>query len=121
MKKTLIGVGTGLVALTPMLASAQMLGNITNLTGAFGTLVNTAIPIVMALAVLAFFWGLVKFIFNAGNEEAQKGAKSLMIYSVVALLVMTAIWGIITYIANDLGIQQNSGAPVVNTPQVIPR
>lgn len=115
MKKTLIGVG--LVALTPMLAFAQ-LNNVTNLTGAFGRLVNIAIPIVMALAVLAFFWGLVKFIFNAGNEEEQKKAKSLMIYSVVALLVMTAIWGIIAYIANDLGIAQNAGAPVVNTPTV---
>ncbi|GMU74397.1 MAG: hypothetical protein AMXMBFR44_5940 [Candidatus Campbellbacteria bacterium] len=100
-----------LAAVTPAFAFAQ-LGNIENIVEAIGNLVRLATPIVVGLALLAFFWGLVKFIFSAGDEDARKDAKHLMIWSVVALFVMISIVGIIGFIGNALDIDQGGTLPV---------
>jgi heme/copper-type cytochrome/quinol oxidase subunit 2 len=94
-----------------LFAFAQ-LGNVENIVQSIGNLVNLATPIVVGLALLAFFWGLVKFIFSADDEEARKGAKSLMIWSVVALFVMVSIVGIINFIGNAVGVNQGGSLPV---------
>lgn len=94
-----------LSALTPVLAFAQ-LGNVENIVESIGNLIKLATPIVVGLALLAFFWGLVKFIFSAGDEDARKDAKHLMIWSVIALFIMISIVGIINFIGNALDIDQ---------------
>ncbi len=100
-----------LTAVTPAFAFAQ-LGNIENIVEAIGNLVKLATPIVIGLALLAFFWGLVKFIFSAGDEDARKDAKHLMIWSVIALFIMISIVGIINFIGSALGIGQGGNLPV---------
>jgi hypothetical protein len=106
------------LALAPGFAFAQDLGGVTTLTHSFGSLVNSALPILIALALLGFFWGLVKFIFSAGDAEKAKEGKSIMIYGVIALAVMVSVWGIVNFIAGDLGIQQNSSAGNISIPTV---
>ena len=103
------------LALAPSLAFAQNLGNLETLLNSVKRLVGLALPIVVGLGVLAFFWGLVKFIFSAGDEDSQKGAKSLMIYSVIALFVMVSVWGLVQFIGNAFGIQQGG---TVNIPTI---
>lgn len=110
MKKVIIAA----LALTPAFAFAQNLGNLTNLLTSFGNLVRLALPIVVALALLAFFWGLVKFIFNAGDEAAKEQGKSIMIWGLVALFVMVSVWGLVQFI----GTAFNIGTPA--TPPVVP-
>lgn len=114
MKKFIIAA----LAFSPVLALAQAnLTNTSTLTKAFGGLVNTALPILIGLAMLAFFWGLVKYIFAAGDAEKAKEGKSIMIYGIVALVVMVSIWGIVNFVASDLGLQNNS-ATQINLPTV---
>jgi|SRR6185312_6259714 len=115
MKKFIIAA----LAFSPVLAFAQTatLGNTRALTGAFGQLVNTALPILIGLAMLAFFWGLVKYIFAAGDAEKAKEGKSIMIYGIVALVVMVSIWGIVNFVASDLGVN-NGTAGTISLPTV---
>jgi hypothetical protein len=105
------------LAFAPVLTFAQTLNSTTNLFRSFGNLVNIALPIVVGLALLGFFWGLARFIFSAGDEEARKGAKDLMIYSVIALFIMVSIWGIINFLATDLGVTNNN-VPTIQIPNV---
>jgi len=100
-----------LSAVAPAFAFAQ-LGNVENIVEAIGNLVRLATPIVVGLALLAFFWGLVKFIFSAGDEDARKDAKHLMIWSVIALFIMISIVGIINFIGNALDIDQGGDLDV---------
>ncbi|MBX4199131.1 hypothetical protein KW800_02585 [Candidatus Parcubacteria bacterium] len=105
MKKIIIA----LAALAPGLAMAQITTtNTTTGLSAFMTTVagwvGTALPIVVGLALLGFFWGLMKFIFNAGNEEAKEEGKKIMIYGIVTLFVMVAVWGLVKFVASSLGI-----------------
>ncbi len=70
----------------------------------FAAVVTALLPIMLALAVLVFFWGLVKYIANASDEAAKESGKTLMIWGMVALFVMVALWGIIGYVQESLGL-----------------
>ncbi|MFZ2484736.1 MAG: pilin [Minisyncoccia bacterium] len=100
MKKVIIAA----LALVPALASAQQLGTLTNLVTQIGNIVDLAIPIVFSLALLAFFWGLVKYIFAQGNEESKADGKKIMIWGLVALFVAATVWGLVEFIRTSLGI-----------------
>ena len=104
---------TALLLTAPMLSYAQALSGINALAAGFGTIVNTLIPIMMALAVLAFFWGLVKYIASAGDETAKESGKNLMIWGMIALFVMVALWGILGWVQSNLGL---SGTVITTAP-----
>jgi hypothetical protein len=59
------------------------------------TVINALVPIIISLALVVFFWGLVVYIVQLGNEEKRKEAMQLMIWGVIAIFVMVSIWGII--------------------------
>jgi hypothetical protein len=103
MKKVFILLG--MFAL-PSFAFAQSLGNLETLLQSIGRLISAATPIVVGLALLAFFWGLATFIFSAGNDEAKDKGKNIMIWGIVALFVMVSVWGIVRFIGQALGINQ---------------
>ena len=106
MKKALIS-GSA-IFLLPLIALAQ--GNLINLLVLALQVVNLVIPLLIAIALIVFFWGLIKYISGAGGEKSDSG-KRIMIAGIVALFIMVSIWGIIRLIGNTVGIQQ--GAVVV--------
>lgn len=114
MKKFIIAA----LALAPALASAQELGNIEDLVRSIGRLVDLALPIVVALALLGFFWGLVKFIFAQGNEESKADAKKIMIMGVVALFVMVSVWGLVNFIGDAFNIEQGGDVLIPTVPGI---
>ena len=73
-------------------------------------LINLATPIVVALALLYFFWGLAQYILSQGNEDKKGKGRDIMIWGLIALFVMVSVWGIInvvrdTFQLNDTNIQ----------------
>jgi hypothetical protein len=79
--------------LTTLAATAPK--NFKELIYRFIDIIQVAIPVVAALALLFFFWGLANFIFHADNEDKRKEGRSVMIWGVVALFAMVSVWGII--------------------------
>ena len=85
-------------------------------------LVNTALPVLVGLAVLVFFWGLVLYIFSLGGEEGdkkQKQGRNLMIWGIIAFFVMLSLFGIIR-IAQQTFQFQTPGSQQPNVPQITP-
>jgi len=111
MKKVIIAA----LVLAPSFAFAQNLGNLQTLLQAIGNLVRLAIPIVLAIALLVFFWGLVKFIFAQGNEGTKAEAKKIMLWGLIALFVMVSVWGLVQFINTALGVSPIAAPPVVPT------
>lgn len=103
-------VALALAAFSPMFAYAQ-LGNIGGIVEAIGGLIELATPIVVGLALLAFFWGLVKYIFSAGDDDKASG-KSLMIGGIIAIFVMVSVVGIVGFIGEAVGVRQGGNLPV---------
>lgn len=114
MKKAII-TSLALGAL-PFVASAQSeLGNIENIVQAIDRIVDLLIPIVFALAILFFFWGLAQFILAADDEGARASGRQKMIWGIVAIAVMASIWGLVEFLQNAFGINSlDLDAPSVN-------
>ncbi len=84
--------------------------NLTSLIVWFGNILSLLIPIMIALALLAFFWGLVKYVWGSGGEGADNGRK-IMVAGLVALFVMVSVWGIIRLAQNTLGVGSGGSLP----------
>ena len=103
----------------PMIASAAF-SNINNMVTGVQTIVTALIPLMLGLAVVVFFWGLVKYIANASDEAAKEGGKTLMIWGMIALFVMVAFWGIIGYFQASLGLSGTIVAPAAPAVNLVP-
>ncbi len=104
-------IGSLAVFALPLLTMAGTAGpqltNIETFFRSIGRIVDLLLPLVVALALLFFFWGLAKFVLAAGDEvDAAKG-KNMMIWGVVTLFVMVSVWGLVSFVGNALGIQQS--------------
>jgi hypothetical protein len=114
MKKTaLAGLYGALLLALPVVASAQALQPVRNFVVALGGIIDILIPILIALALVVFFWGLIQYIRKSGEGHAE-GIK-VMTAGLVALFIMVSVWGIINLAQNALGV--NPGG-VVAVPQV---
>lgn len=111
MKKTAIA--SSLLFALPMVAFAQQLTPVKNLIIAIGNILNMLVPILIVLALVVFFYGLVQYIWKAG--KGGKLGKQTMIAGLLSLFVMVSIWGIINLMQSALGV---SGSASVTIPQV---
>lgn len=68
----------------------------------FWDIVKLLRPIVFALALLFFFWGMAQFILHAGDEDGREKGKQVMMWGIVALFVISTIWGITGFIEKEL-------------------
>ena len=106
------------VALLPFLALAQALksGTLDGIAGGLLSVLNSIIiPLMIAIAVIIFFYGVVKYVLATGDDAARAQARSLMIYGVVGLFVMVSIWGLVGLLQGTFGI---GGGGVIDAPQV---
>ena len=89
----------GTLVLLPSVAFATS-HTLKGIIGTMVDIVNTAIPVAIAIAVLTFFWGLAGFILQADNEQKRYDGKQLMIWGIIGLFVIISIWGIVAVISN---------------------
>lgn len=100
--KIKIGAAVAASILLPISASAQQLTNLQTLVGSIGSIITKLIPIMFAIALLGFFYGLVMYIFSKDADKDQ--AKKTMIWGVVALFVMASVWGLVKFIGDAVGV-----------------
>jgi|AntDeeMinimDraft_6_1070357.scaffolds.fasta_scaffold03583_4 hypothetical protein len=112
-KKLLVMLPVGLLAFYPAVASAQ-LGNVNDLVTNLQYIINALIPLVAAIALLAFFYGLAKYIFQADDEEAKDQGKRIMIGGIIALFLIAAIGGIVEFIIDAFGLDGGAAIDPTN-------
>jgi hypothetical protein len=76
------------------------------------SILNVALPLIIAVAVVWFVWNMFK-IFLAGDEEAKASAKTNAIYGIVGIFLMISVWGLVNILYNTFGLDRtNRGATV---------
>jgi len=120
MKKILSVSFAWVALLAPLSAfAATGAGTLGEVIGTIGDVVGAAVPVIAALALLAFFWGLAMYLFNfgEGKEDVQKKGRNLMIYGILAIFVMVSVFGIAQLLQRSFGIQpiQTLPAPTIPT------
>ncbi len=103
------------MALTPVLAFAQQLDGTRTFLNSFRGLVSTAVAILGSVALLVFFWGVVKYISASGDPKKAAEGKGIMIWGAVALFVMFSIFGIVRWLQREFGVDT---MPTIQTPSL---
>ena len=117
MKKYLI-IALILLFITPLITHAALFNNLTDLMDILLDLIEQAVTVVVALALLFFFWGLANFILYASDETKRKEGRSIMLWGIIALFVMLSVWGLVRVLQNTFlkgGAGTGSGVNV-NAP-----
>jgi hypothetical protein len=106
---------TSALYLLPAVAFAQAfnLNPIKNLVRSVGDIVSMLVPILIALTLVVFFYGLFQYVRSSGEGHDQ--GRNIMIAGLLSLFVMVSVWGIVRLIGSALGVDQG-GAP--NLPAV---
>ncbi len=63
--------------------------------------INKLLPILVAMTILVFFWGLAGLIRNSGDEKAVKDGKQFMLWGIIGLFVLVSFAGIISLFTGD--------------------
>ncbi|MBY0539224.1 hypothetical protein K2P56_02200 [Patescibacteria group bacterium] len=94
-----------------------------------GGLVGLATPIVVALALFGFFWGLAMYMFSLSTggdtgahsaygqpatPQSKNAGRTIMIYGILVLFVMLSIWGIVNVLQVTFGV----GGGAINPPRI---
>ena len=88
-----------------------------NLVKLIQQLIGLAGPILLSLGVLAFFFGLIMFIWKGSEgEEKRKGWLQFMGYALIAIFAMVSVWGIVAFIGSTLGIGNVQSIPTPALP-----
>jgi heme/copper-type cytochrome/quinol oxidase subunit 4 len=67
------------------------------------------IELLFAFAFLQFLWGMLVFIKNTDNAEAQKNGKSHMLWGVVGLVIMFGVYGILNLMNGTISSLMSGG------------
>ena len=99
-----------ILALSPFLpAVAFAAGGVLGIIDILLSFVDALVPILIGCAVVVFFWGIVKFVAHAGDENAVTEGKQFMIWGMVGLFVIIALWSIVGYVQESIGVDLGGG------------
>ncbi len=105
------------VAVAPFLAAAQQLvTNINTLLSGIRGIVNLLFPILMGLAVIYFFWGVIEFIRAAGDEKMRKDGRSKILYGLIGVAVIVGVFSLVSLLLGLVGATpgQSQTVPTIN-------
>jgi hypothetical protein len=65
-------------------------------------IVDPAIRLLFAAAILYFCYGVYKFIKNSDSDSGRAEGRDHILWSTVGLFIMVSVWGIMEFIQNSL-------------------
>lgn len=96
----------------PVFASAATISDIIN---NISSIVKLLVPLLIAIALVFFIVGVIKYITAGADEEKRKEARNTIIYGVIGLFAIVAVWGLVEVISSTFGI--NAGG-TISIPQL---
>lgn len=69
------------------------------------TIGSSIIPLIFALAMATFIWGVVQYVINNDDESKKTKGKQFMIWGIIGLAVMVSVWGLVGILGNTFGIK----------------
>lgn len=133
MKKKLIILSGFIMGLAPVAALAQVTtggaatsgcdvtqgGTLFTLMCRVGQLLNSIIPILIALGVVYFVFGVIQFVV-ASDEEAKTTGRNRIIFGLIGLAVIIGMWGLVNLLRNTFGLNNTTTISLPTVPVIIP-
>ncbi len=74
------------------------------------------VPVLMAIALIVFLWGVYKyFILGATEEKSRTDGRQFVLWGVIGFVVILSVWGLVAVVGNTLGLSPGGGAPPTPT------
>jgi Kef-type K+ transport system membrane component KefB len=107
------------LSVAPFMALAQGIlqgdsGEVGEIAGAVGEILQWLVVIFIALAVVYFLWGLLKFLRSSGDERAK--ARTDMFWGIIIIAVMVSVWGLVGFLQDLTGVDSSSNYQVPDIP-----
>lgn len=127
MKKKLIALSGLVVSLSPVVALADAAsdaaaraatcaaGELGGILCKVSGLISAVLPVLIALGVLYFVWGVVSFVI-ADEEEAKTKGRDRIIYGVIGLAVIVAMWGLVGILQKTFGLTTGTEVTLPGVP-----
>lgn len=125
MKKKLITLSGLVLGLAPVMALAQTsnpitvcnttTSNIYDLLCKFSQLLNSVLPVLIALGVVYLVWGVITYVVS-GDEEAKSKGRDKIIYGIIGLAVIIGLWGLVSLVKNTFDLRNNSTIQLPTVP-----
>ena len=126
MKKKLIVLSGSILGFAPFVALAQTTGGtptkcisgtiveVQGLLCKFSELLNAILPVLIALGIVYFVWGVVQFVIS-DDEEAKTKGRDRIVMGIIGLAVIIGVWGLVEIVRNTFGLKntQNITLPTV--------
>jgi len=84
-------------------AGCEALTGVGKLICQINQILNSIIPVLVALGVVFFIWGVVQYVI-ADGEEAKKKGKDRMVYGVIGFAVIVGLWGLVNIIVKTFSL-----------------
>jgi len=81
------------VTFAPFLVSAQAT-DFKSLVSIIMGLIRSLIPLVVALTLLVFIWGIFQLV-RSNSSKDREAALGLITYGIISLFVMVSVWGLV--------------------------
>jgi len=110
--------GATIALVLPGIAAAATLADILKTVS---SLIGMIIPIILALAIVYFMWGVLQYVTKGGEEQTE--ARNTMLWGIIAIAVMVSIWGLVGILQSTFGIQSTAAPqnlqliPTAQNPQ----
>jgi hypothetical protein len=99
-----------------LLAQVSAPTDFKSLIDIFLNFIDSLLPILAGLSLLAFFYGLVVFITKSGDAKSHADGRKFMLWGIIALFVLVSFMAIISLFYQDLGFGNSiSGFPGLRT------
>ena len=94
MKKFLTFVFLAIIVASPqgVFAASRTFKDLAN---SFYNILGGLVPIIVALAIVAFLYGVQRYILAGASEEKIKEGRNMMIYGIIGIFVMVSVWGLV--------------------------
>ena len=90
-----------------------------NLLCQLGSLLNSVVPVLIALGVVYFVWGVITYVI-ASDEEAKKAGRDRIIFGIIGLAVIIAVWGLVAILNRTFGLKNEGTITLPTVPVIIP-
>ncbi len=133
MKKKLFTLSALFFGLAPLVAFAQIStsgsssagcnygsgGDLFGVLCRVGQFLNAIVPVLIALGVVYFVWGVITYVISS-DEEAKKTGRDRIIFGIIGLAVIIGLWGLVNLLRNTLDLNNNTNVQLPTVPVVVP-
>jgi hypothetical protein len=111
---------TFFIALFSVVAVPALAATVTTFKGLINDLLiagilKPLIPLLIGLAIVVFFYGIIIFVLSEGGEKKNEG-KQYMFWGVIGIFVMVSVWGLVNLIKETFNLNQNVPQIQINVP-----